>query len=178
MKVLASKQVRPAEAHTDGKSAVWIAGYPADLWQADLAGGEPRVVSTRADGPVLLEDGNVTFRHPVVGSPELVRVKAAGGDPTILAKGEVDRVTQVGGDTWYSIGPVVSRVDPQGKSEIPVARLQHPVLELSVTDDALYVVTRQESGGHLLVRLPRSTPCESSPRGRCCSSSGPQVGFS
>ena len=162
VKVLASKQVRPAETRTDGKTAVWIAGYPADLWQVELPGSEPRVLSTRADGPVLLEDGFVTFRHPVVGSPELVRL-GADGTPVVLAKGEVERVAQLSGDVWYSMGPVVTRVDKAGAHEKEVARLPHPVLELGVTDDALYVVTRQDSGGHLLVRLPRSTPEGSRP---------------
>lgn len=111
---------------------------------------------------MLLEDGLVTFRHPVVGSPELVRL-GADGKAVVLAKGEVDRVTQLSGDAWYSIGPVISRVDKAGANEKEVARLPHPVLELAVTDDALYVVTRQDSGGHLLLRLPRSTPEGSRP---------------
>ncbi len=157
VKVLASKQVRPAETRTDGKSAVWIAGYPADLWQASLPGGEPRVVSTRADGPVLLEDTFITFRHPVVGAPELVRL-ASDGNPVVLAKGEIDRVTQAAGDVWFSVGGAISHVDAKGTNEKVVATLPHPVLELAVTDDALYAVVRQDSGGHLLVRLPRSSP--------------------
>ncbi|MBS1149457.1 MAG: hypothetical protein H6Q89_1155 [Myxococcaceae bacterium] len=157
VKVLAGKQVRPAEVRTDGRSAVWIAGYPAELWQAELPGGEPRLLSTRADGPVLLENAFITFRHPVVGSPELVRM-GADGTSVVLAKGEVDRVTQLAGDSWFSVGGTVSRVDARGEQTQVVARLPQPVLELAVTDDALYVVTRQEAGGHLLVRLPRSTP--------------------
>ncbi len=159
VKVLASKLARPVEARTDGKTAVWISGYPADLWGMTLDGGEPRMLSTRADGPVLIEEGFITFRHPVVGSPELSRLKLdatdAVGEPATLARGEIDRVTQMAGDVWFSVGPVVSRVNARGANEKVVARLPHPVLELAVTDDALYVVTRQDEGGHLLVRLRR-----------------------
>ena len=157
VKVLATKQVRPAEAHVEKNTAMWIAGYPADLWKVDLAQGEPAISSTRADGPLLIDNGSIIFRHTVVGSPELVKL-APDGSSLVLAKGEIDRATQLGGDVWFSVGGAVSRVNAQGEREQVVARLPHPVLELSVTDDALYVVTRQDSGGHLLVQLPRSTP--------------------
>lgn len=157
VKVLASKQVRPTETHTDGTFAVWIAGYPAELWRVDLPSGEPRMVSTRADGPVLIEDLAVTFKHTVVGSPEVMKLGTDGSE-RVMAKGEIDRLTQLAGDVWFSVGGTVSRVDKNAENEKVIARLPRPVLELSVTDDALYVVTRQESGGHLLIRLPRSTP--------------------
>ncbi len=162
VKVLASQQVRPAEAHTDGSSVVWVGGYPADLWKVELPAGEPRLVSTRADGPVLLEDKSVTFRHPVTGAPELVRM-GTDGTSVVLAKGEVERVTQLAGEVWFSVGGSVRRVSVQGEHEKAVAQLPHPVLELAVTDDALYAVIRQDSGGHLLLRLPRSTPEGSRP---------------
>ncbi len=156
VKVLARGLARPVDARTDGTRAVWISGYPADLWGMDLTGSEPQLLSTRADGPVLLSEGSVTFRHPVVGSPELARIPVGGGQSVPLAKGEIDRVTQQGSDVWYSVGPVVSRVD--GANQTVVARLPDQVLELGATDDALYVVTRQAAGGHLLLRLPRTTP--------------------
>lgn len=157
VKVLAAEQVRPGDVHTDGARVVWIAGYPADLMEVTLPGSEPRVASTRADGPVLLEEGAITFRHPLVGAPELLLL-AADGASQVLAKGEIDRVTQLGGEVWFSVGPVVSRVGKQGQNGKIVAQLPRPVIELAVTDDALYAVTRQETGGHLLIRLPRSTP--------------------
>jgi hypothetical protein len=162
VKVLAGQQVRPSEVHVNEHSAVWIAGYPADLWKLDFKGGEAKVVSTRADGPVLFSEGFILFRHPLVGSPELVKL-ADVGEPRVMARGEIDRVTQLGGDVWFSVGAQVSRVDRFGANEKVVATLPRPVLELAATDDALYAVTRQESGGHLLVRLPRSTPEGSRP---------------
>ncbi len=157
VKVLAGQQVRPTETRTDGKTAAWIAGYPADLWQASVEGGEAKLVSTRADGPVLFEAGALTFRHPIVGAPELLRIEE-GGVSHVLAKGEIDHVTQGAGDVWFSLGTTVSHVDAKGLKETVVAKLPQPVIDLAITDDALFVVTRQESGGHLLVQLPRSTP--------------------
>lgn len=155
--LLAKEQVRPAEGGTDGHVAVWIAGYPADLWSATLPAEAPKRLSTRADGPVLIEDGFITFRHPVVGAPELLRL-ATGAGERVLAKGEIDRVAQSWGDVWFSIAGTVSHVDKFGENERVVAKLPHPVLELAVSDDTLYAVTRQDAGGHLLVRLPRSSP--------------------
>ncbi len=157
VKVLAGQQVRPTETRTDGKTAAWIAGYPADLWQVSVEGGEAKLVSTRADGPLWLEAGALTFRHPVVGAPEVLRVEADGASH-VLAKGEIDHVTQGGDDVWFSLGTTVSHVDTKGLKQTVVAQLPQPVVDLAITDDALFVVMRQEAGGHLLVQLPRSTP--------------------
>ncbi len=157
VKLLAKEQIRPAEAGTDGTRAVWIAGYPSDLWMAELASAEAKQLTTRADGPVTLQDGFITYRHPVIGAPELIRLQVGAGQK-VLATGEIDRVATSWGDVWYSVAGTIHSVDKFGENARVVAKLPRPVLELAVSDDAVYAVTRLDAGGHLLVRLPRSTP--------------------
>lgn len=163
VQTLATLQIRPSDAATDGASAVWVAGYPADLFSADLATHAQKTLAMRVDGPVLIDDGFVTFRHPSAGDPGLQRVPIRGGEVAMLAKGEIDRVCQFGGDVWFSVGGSLSHLTRTGADAKEVAKLPHAVLELAATDDALYALARQDDGRHLLLSLPRSTP-EGSPR--------------
>lgn len=163
VQTLATLQIRPSDAGTDGVNAVWVAGYPADLFSADLATHAQKTLAMRVDGPVLIDDGFVSFRHPSAADPGLQRVPIRGGEVTMLAKGEIDRVCQFGGDLWFSVGGSVSHVTRLGGDLKEVAKLPHAVLELAATDDALYALARQEDGRHLLLSLPRSTPEGSRP---------------
>ena len=163
VEALATLQIRPSEAGTDGVNAVWVAGYPADLYAADFVTHTQKTLATRVDGPALLSDGFVVFRHPAAGDPGLQRVSISGDEPKGIAKGDIDHVCQFGSDLWFSIGGSLNHVTSSGGGEQEVAKLPHAVLELAATDDALYALLRQDAGGHLLVRLPWSAPAGSRP---------------
>ena len=100
---------------------------------------------------------------PAAGDPGLQRVSISGEEPKGIAKGDIDHVCQFGSDLWFSIGGSLNHVTSSGGGEQEVAKLPHAVLELAATDDALYALLRQDAGGHLLVRLPRSAPEGSRP---------------
>jgi hypothetical protein len=155
--LLAAKQSRPSEASTDGAHAAWIAGYPADLLTADLRTRETRTLAARADGPLQFQDGQIVFRHPAIGAPELQAIGPGDDGAKTIARGEIDRVSRVGDDVWYSIAGSLSTVNLKSDSAREVAKLPGAVLELAATDDALYALIRQEQGGHLLLRLPRES---------------------
>jgi hypothetical protein len=161
VQALATQQIRPSEAGCDGTNAVWVAGYPADLFSANLVTHSQTTLASRVDGPALVHDGAVVFRHPASGDPGLQRVGITGGEPATVAKGDIDRVCGFGNDLWFSVGGAISHVTAEGNGEKEVAKLAHPVSELAATDDALYALVRQNSGGHLLLALPRS-PTEGS----------------
>lgn len=87
--LIAQEQVRPRAAHTDGKDAFWIGGFPSGLYRGALDGAFSSQLSDKAEEPIALDGDGVFFRSPQGTGPELRRVGRAGGNMQTLATADV-----------------------------------------------------------------------------------------
>lgn len=148
-RTLATKLVRLGEVATDGESAFFIAGYPATLQKVSLEGGAaPSELAARADGPLLVKDGQLFFKDPSVTSPGVQKVSIAGGAPALVSKGEVDRFTLEGGQLVTAFGTTLTRQG--GKT----TELPGSALALVGAEQSTYALVRLPAG-LVVFSLPR-----------------------
>lgn len=95
--LIAQDQVRPRAAHTDGKDAYWVAGFPSGLWRGALDGAYSSQLADAAEEPIALDGDGVYFRAPLGTGPELRRVGRAGGNLQTLAQVDVSQLVASSG---------------------------------------------------------------------------------
>jgi hypothetical protein len=118
--LVAGLQVRAHDVATDGKEAVWVAGYPSGLSRAALDGSSSGRIAERADGPVVVQEDGVIHRYPQTGSPEVRKVARTGGSMQTLVVGDTDWLDADATHLWYTtagFGARLYRVTGTGEPE-------------------------------------------------------------
>lgn len=149
-KLIATEQIRPREVLYDGKDeAFFVAGYPSGLTRVALDGSFTARIAERADGPVALEPGAITYRFPQASSPELKRGGRSGGSLKTVARVDVEWLAVQNGVVRYTttgIAPRLFESKPDDEAGVELAAIKGVVKGLAWTGEKTWLLTADDDG--------------------------------
>lgn len=151
--LIAQEQVHPRAAHTDGKDAFWIAGFPSGLYRGALDGAFSSQLSDKAEEPIALDRDGVFFRSPQGTGPELRRVGRAGGNMQTLATADVGFLVASSGLVRFATigaGPKLMEVI-EGAEPTEVMAISGSPRGLAQGGTTLFLLTTSDDGKSVLL---------------------------
>jgi hypothetical protein len=149
-KLIATEQIRPREVLYDGKDeAFFVAGYPSGLTRVALDGSFTARIAERADGPVALEPGAITYRFPQASSPELKRGGRSGGALKTIARVDVEWLAVQNGVVRYTttgIAPRLFESKPDDEAGVELAAIKGVVKGLAWSGEKTWLLTADDDG--------------------------------
>lgn len=150
VKLIATEQIRPREVLFDGKDeAFFVAGYPSGLTRVALDGSFTARIAERADGPVALEPGAITYRFPQASSPELKRGGRSGGAVKTVARVDAEWLAVQDGAVRYTttgIAPRLFEAKPDAETGVELAALKGAVKGLAWVGETTWLLTVDDEG--------------------------------
>lgn len=150
--LIAQEQVRPRAAQTDGKTAYWIAGFPAGLWRGALDGAFSSQLADAAEEPIALDGDAVYFRAPLGSGVELKRVGRAGGNMHPVATADVNGLVVSSGLVRFTTGGATPKLFEvtSGAEPTEVLTLTGTARGLALGGTTLFVLTAGADGSVVL----------------------------
>lgn len=151
--LIAQEQVRPRAAHTDGKDAFWVAGFPSGLWRGALDGAYSSQLSDAAEEPIALDRDSVYFRAPLGTGPELRRVGRAGGNLQTLAQADVNQLVASSGLLRFTTAGAAPRLMEltSGAEPTELLPLTGRAQGLALGGTTLFLLTATDDGRAVLL---------------------------